>query len=91
MCVNRGWQDLNIKIELEDTKSNLIFIRAKRNDGFYKVVMISINNFQSSLETCIMIENGIKKLESYRNCECPKNPDCHKEINGKLNIIIAKE
>jgi predicted membrane-bound dolichyl-phosphate-mannose-protein mannosyltransferase len=89
MCVNRGLSFIETFTNPLLRDRNLYILKALRSDKEYFQVSIPTDiNGKIAVED---LTNALKTLESCRNCECPYNKDCHKEINGKLNIIIAKE
>jgi hypothetical protein len=83
MCISRNWKNLQV---IHHHNGNTLHLGATRDDNvFFSIPVellhpIAVNG----------LENAVKRLETYRNCECPDNPDCHKLIDNKPNVILAK-
>jgi hypothetical protein len=86
-----------LNIDYSSERKNIVAIYLNRSDGevFSSGISVARTINRADNENFGFIHpdeliNKLKELESYRNCECPNNPECHKIINNKLDIITAK-
>jgi hypothetical protein len=87
MCVNRSWSYLDGRLS---EKPENIIIKARRSDGEYFQYRIDLHDTNNDPNKVIVrFIEGVQAFETFRNCECPKNKECHKIIDGKVNVIIA--
>jgi hypothetical protein len=84
MCINRSWDSIE-----SNNYKNTFWLVGKRSDGIYCKVQVITDIKDSIGERLKQVADLPNKLETYRNCECPNNPECHKMIDGKLNVITA--
>lgn len=88
MCVNRSWS--NIDSCFSEIPTSLL-IRGRRSDGNLFIHRIDLKNLAEGYDLSNAVINGIRAFETYRNCECPNNKECHTMIDGKLNVVVAHD
>jgi hypothetical protein len=81
MCINRKWDSISFI-----RNAGRITIFGIREPAFMVKIPIEIHSIHATVKI-EDLEEGFKLLESYKNCECPTNPNCHKDGN----IILAKQ
>jgi hypothetical protein len=94
MCVVRYWRRIDI---IQNENFLPFYIKGIRSDGisfqipvlFDKDLVSQYTSHSRCIDKMQEIIDSIKKLETYRNCQCPNNKECHQIINSELKVLVA--